>query len=207
MRLVINVHGRNGGAGLNRYNGRGIYSSIGRKHTGLRYDTNTAEKEETDADDLDKKVGGKGIDAVDSSNINEYGSDKESSIETDSNFTEEKQDNDDKESNIDDKEEDFNGNEEDAANDVNLKRKLHEETQEDDVKHKYPPSLVDFLINNNPDDSVIHVPAKLQRLNSSASDSQESFISSIAEPQPNLTNHDSSNDEATSKKSINHHVS
>ena len=95
----------------------------------------------------------------------------------------------------------------DVANDVNLKRKLDEETQEDDVKHKYPPSLVDFLINNNPDDSAIPVPAKLQRLNSSVSDSQESFISSIAEPQPNLTNHDSPNNETTSKKSIDHHIS
>ena len=35
-----------GGAGLNRYNGRGIYSSIGRKVllSGLRNVTNTVEK-------------------------------------------------------------------------------------------------------------------------------------------------------------------
>ena len=103
MHLVINLDGRNGGAGLNRYNGRGIYGSIGRKHTGIR----KVEKEETDADDLDEKFEGKGIDAADSSNIDKFGSDKESFIETGSNFTEEKQDNSDKESNIDDKEEDL----------------------------------------------------------------------------------------------------
>ena len=173
MRLIINVDGRNGGAGLNRYNGRGIYSSIGRKHTGLR----KVEKDEADTDYVDKKPEGKGIDAVDSSNIKESGSDGESLMEIVSNFPEEKQDNDDKEINIDNEEEDLNGNKEDTANDVNLKRKFNEETQEDGVKHKYSPSLVDFLINNNPDDSAIPVPAvKLQRLDSSVSDCQENSV-------------------------------
>ena len=37
------------------------------------------------------------------------------------------------------------------------------------------------------------------------SDCQENYIPSIAEP--DLTNHDSGNDEATSEKSINHHIS
>ena len=45
MRLVIDRQGSSG-AGLNRYNGRGIYSSIGRKVllSGLRNVTNTVEK-------------------------------------------------------------------------------------------------------------------------------------------------------------------
>ena len=176
MRLVINIEGRNANAGLNRYNGRGIFKSLGRKHTGLR----KVEKDEADADDVDKKPEGKGIDAVDSSNIKESGSiGVSSSMEIVSHFTEEKQDNDDKESNIDDieEDEDLNGNEEDTTNDVNLKRKFNEETQEDGVKHKYSPSLVDFLINNNPDDSAIPVPAaKLQRLDSSVSDCQENTV-------------------------------
>ena len=45
MRLVINRQG-NSGAGLNRYKGTGIYSSIGRKVllSGLRNVTNAVEK-------------------------------------------------------------------------------------------------------------------------------------------------------------------
>ena len=46
MRLVIDSRGSSAAAGLNRYNGRGIYSSIGRKVllSGLRNVTNTVEK-------------------------------------------------------------------------------------------------------------------------------------------------------------------
>ena len=46
MRLVINSRGSAAAAGLQRYNGEGIYSSIGRKVllSGLRNVTNTVEK-------------------------------------------------------------------------------------------------------------------------------------------------------------------
>ena len=46
MRLVINSRGSAADAGLKRYNGEGIYSSIGRKVllSGLRNVTNTVEK-------------------------------------------------------------------------------------------------------------------------------------------------------------------
>ena len=176
MRLVVNSRNCNSGSGLNRYKGKGIFSFPHRKNTSLRKVTNTYGKDEADTDYVNKKPEGKGIDAVDSSNIKESGSDGESLMEIVSNFPEEKQDNDDKEINIDNEEEDLNGNKEDTANDVNMKRKFNEETQEDGVKHNYSPSLVDFLINNNPDDSAIPVPAKLQRLDSSVSDCQENYI-------------------------------
>ena len=140
------------------------YRYIGRKP----YLSRKVEKNEADGDD--KKIEkGEGIDDVDSSNIDESGSDEKSSIETISNFTEEESVNDDKESNIDDKEEVFNKNEENAVDDLNLKRKLDEEGQEAGVKHKYPPSIVDFLINNNTDDSSMPVPTKLNCLDSSIS--------------------------------------
>ena len=77
--------------------------------------------------------------------------------------------------------------------------------QEAGVKHKYPPSIVDFLINNNTDDSAIPVPKKLQCLNSSASDCQENYVPSIAESQPYFTKHDSQNDERMSDKSTTNH--
>ena len=85
MRLVIERKGVNGGAGLNRYNGRGIYQNIGRKVllSGLR----KVKKDEAEIADLDEKIEGKGIDAVDS-NIDKPSkveSEEESSIETVSN--------------------------------------------------------------------------------------------------------------------------
>ena len=201
MRLVIDSRGSSAAAGLNRYNGRGIYSSIGRK-AGLR----KVKKDEADADDLDKKFEGKGVDAVDSnidkpSNVE---SEEESSIETASNSTEEKQDNDDRESSLDNKEEDINGNKEDLNEDLN--EKVDDLTQTAGFKRKYPPSIVDFLINNNPDDTSI--PTKLQRLESSIPDWEENSVSSLTESQPSITNHDSrNNNERMSEKSLNHHLS
>ena len=61
MRLVINVEGRNANAGLNRYNGRGIYSSIGRKVllSGLRNVTNTVEKANRSQSIADAVVNGR----------------------------------------------------------------------------------------------------------------------------------------------------
>ena len=87
-------------------------------------------------------------------------SDEESSIETISNFTEDEPTNDD-ESNMDDKEDDVNENDENESDEVNLKRKFDEEAG---VKQKYPPSIVDYFINNNADDSAIPIPTKLQCL-------------------------------------------
>ena len=56
MRLVINSRNCNGGAGLKRYKGDGIYSSYGKKNTGLRKVMNTTERNEADADDQSKKM-------------------------------------------------------------------------------------------------------------------------------------------------------
>ena len=226
MRLVVNSRNCNSGSGLNRYKGKGIFSFPHRKNTSLRKVTNTDGKDEACVG-LDKKLEGKGIDTVDSSNIDESGSDEESLMETISNFTEEEPINDDEESNIDNKEEivhnneDNNdienkeeivhNNEENVVNDVNLKRKFDKETQKLGVEYKYPPSIVDFLINNNKtDDSALPVPAKLQCLDQiSVSDCQESYVPSIAEPQLQLylTNHDSRNDVRMSENSKNHHLS
>ena len=197
MRLVINSRNCYAGAGLYRYKGEGIYKSIGRKNTSLRKVTNINEKDEADTD-LDEKLEGKGIDVADSSNIEEPGSDRESSIETTSNFSGEEPVNDDKESSVDDKEETVHDNEGHALNKVNLKRKLDEETQESVVKRKYPPSIVDFLVNNNTDDLATHVPTKLHYLDPvSVSDCQESYVP------PSYHR----NDERMSEKSTNHHLS
>ena len=196
MRLVLPPRGAN--AGLKRYKGEGIYRSIGRKNTSLRKVT----KEEADAIALRKKSAGKGIDDstntrdnddfVDSPNSDESVKvDEDSAMESISNSAEEEPVNDDKESNIDDKEEVDNKNEENAVND--LKRKFDEEGQEAGVKHKYPPSLVDFIINK---------PTKLQRFDSSMSDLQENDIHSIT----NSNDPDSHKDERFSEQSTNHQL-
>ena len=171
MRLVFKPRGAN--AGLNRYKGKGIYKSIGRKVylSGVRKRT----KEEADADPDKKIERGEGIDDVDSSNIDESGSDKESSIETISNFTEEESVNDDKESNMDNEEEVVNVDKEEVVNDtedgVDEEMSVKDDviTPKTDVKRKYPPSVIDFLINNNTDKTSIPVPTKLRSLDSSIS--------------------------------------
>ena len=203
MRLVFKPRGVN--AGLNRYKGKGIYKSIGRKNTSLR----KVVKDKADADP-DEKIEGKGIDSVDS-NIEEckkLDSDEESCTETISNFTEEEPAIDDKESNVGNDEESVSNDKVSIEDDEDSSEKVDEVTPTADLKRKYPPSIVDFLINNNTDDSTIPVPTKLQCLDSSASDCQENYVPSIAEPQPYLSNHDSRNEERLSKKSTtNHQVS
>ena len=123
MRLVFDTPGRFCGAGLNRYNGRGIYSTIGRKVllSGLRNVTKTVEEysgiADAESDELNKEKG-KGIDVstntaknediVDTSNIEKSPipeSDEESSLETISNSSKEEHVIDNKESNIDNEEE------------------------------------------------------------------------------------------------------
>ena len=79
------------------------------------------------------------------------------SLETISNFTKDEPIDDD-ESNTDDKEDVANKDEENGSDEVNLKRKFDEEAG---VKQKYPPSIVDYLINHDADDSAIPIPTKL----------------------------------------------
>ena len=103
MRLVINSRNCNGGSGLERYKGEGIYSSLGKKNTGLRKVMNTTERDEADADNLSEKIEGQGIDAVNSSNIKECTkpeSDEEPCPETTSNSSEEEPVIDYKENNV-----------------------------------------------------------------------------------------------------------
>ena len=91
---------------------------------------------------------------------------------------------------------------------MNLKRKLDEETNEDGFKRKYPPSIVDFLVNNKTEDLVTSVPTRHQCLDSvSVSDCQENYVPSIAEPKLYLTNHDRRNDVRMSENSKSHHLS
>ena len=145
---------------------RDLYRYIGRKQYGVR----KVEKDEADADDTTEKVDGKGIDvstntvenvdAVDS-NIDQCTnpeSDEESSIETISNFTEDGLLN--------------NTEKQDDDEDV-LKEKSDEETYPAGVKRKYSPSVIDFLINNNTDNSSIPPTTKKQCLASSTSDCNE----------------------------------
>ena len=166
MRLVIERKGVNGGAGLNRYNGRGIYQNIGRKVllSGLR----KVKKDEAEIADLDEKIEGKGIDVVDSSNSDEstkVDSDEKSSIETTSNSSNETAADEDKESIVDEKS--AHDDEESIQNDEESNEKSDEETEASGVKRKYSPSVIDFLINNNTKDSS--TPPKLQCLDSSMS--------------------------------------
>ena len=127
------------------------------------------------ADDLNKKYMGKGSDVstncmrndvVDPNNneSTELKSDQESVMETISNSS--------KESTVD-------RNEEIIVDDKELKNKSDEETQAAGVKRKYSPSVIDFLINNNIDDSVIPTPTKLQCFDSSMSDTHEKNDDSI----------------------------
>ena len=127
------------------------------------------------ADDLNKKYVGKGSDvstncmrndAVDSNNneSTELKSDQESVMETISNSS--------KESTVD-------RNEEIIVDDKELKDKSDEVTQAAGVKCKYSPSFIDFLINNNIDDSVIPTPTKQQCFDSSMSDTHEKNDDSI----------------------------
>ena len=66
MRLVINSRGSAAAAGLKRYNGEGIYSSIGRKVllSGLRNVTNTVEKANRSQLIADAVVNGRRYDTV-----------------------------------------------------------------------------------------------------------------------------------------------
>ena len=61
MRLVIDSRGSSAAAGLNRYNGRGIYSTIGRKVllSGLWNVTNTVEKGNHSQSIVDAVVNGR----------------------------------------------------------------------------------------------------------------------------------------------------
>ena len=166
MRLVINRRNCNANAGLNRYNGRGIYQNIGRKVllSGLR----KVKKDEAEIADLDEKIEGKGIDVVDSSNSDEstkVDSDEKSSIETTSNSSNETAADEDKESIVDEKS--VHNDEESIQNDEESNEKSDEETEASGVKRKYSPSVIDFLINNNTKDSS--TPPKLQCLDSSMS--------------------------------------
>ena len=78
MRLVIEIPGRSCGAGLNRYNGREMYNSVGRKDLQKKR-IHSPKNTDAGSDDLTEKFMGKGIDVsmnlaenedvVDTSNI------------------------------------------------------------------------------------------------------------------------------------------
>ena len=70
-------------------------------------------------------------------------------------------------------------NEEIIVDDKELKHKSDEVTQAAGVKRKYSPSVIDLLINNNIDDSVIPTPTKLQCFDSSMPDTHEKNDDSI----------------------------
>ena len=127
------------------------------------------------ADDLNKKYMGKGSDvstnrmendAVNSNNdeSTELTSDQESEMETTS---------------ISSKESTVDINEEIIVNDKELKDKSDKVTQAAGAKRKYSPSFIDFLINNNINDSVIPTPTKQQCFDSSMSDTHEKNDDSI----------------------------
>ena len=85
--------------------------------------------------------------------------------------------------------------------------KVDDETHTAGVKRKLPPSIVDFLINNNTDELAMSAPPKLKCFKSSNSECQENNTSSITELHPNVTNRNSRNDGVMSEMSANHHLS
>ena len=137
---------------MNRYEGEGICSSIGRKHIGCR----EVEKEGTDTNDLDKKVRRKGIDSVDSKieECNKLESDEESCTGTISNSTEEEPAIDHKESNVDNEEESVSNHKGSIVDDEELSEKVDDITPAAGVKRKFPTSFVDSIINKSSEDEL-----------------------------------------------------
>ena len=184
MRLIIETRGSNGGAGLNRYKGEGMFIRLGRKHTGLEKVKDGMVNDKTpDADGLQESFVGKGInvstnsmekvDAVDSLKTDESSkvdSNEQSFMETISNSSKETAVDEDV---TDDEEKPAHNDEENMLVDQELKEKSDEETQAVGRKRNYSPYVIDFLINNNTDDSAIPSSAKLQSLNSSMPDCDE----------------------------------
>ena len=210
MRLVFKQRGAN--AGLSRHKGEGVYRSIGRKVflSGVRKCT----KEEADAINLKKKSAGKGIDvstntidADDTSEKNEGKemvdvSTKECTDAVDSNI-----ENSVEESLMEgvdsfDEKESLNENEKHNDDEEHLQEKSDEETFPASTKRQYPPSVIDFLINNNTDKTSIPVPNKLQRFGSSVFDLQDDDIHSIT----NLNDNDIHKNERSSEQSKNHRL-
>ena len=66
MRLVFDTPGRFCGAGLNRYNGREMYSSIGRKVilSGRKKIIHSPKNADAGSDDLTEKFKGEGLDVA-----------------------------------------------------------------------------------------------------------------------------------------------
>ena len=146
------------------------------------------------ADDLDETFEGKGIDSL----LNEsteckpisYWVDKpdivcsmeckpmldklekESSMETISNYSKETPMDEDKESIVDYEE----------------MKKKPKEIQTSGVKRKYSPSVIDFLVNNNSGDSVVPTPSRLQSLDSSMSDIDD-FDTQLSKQSKERKNH------------------
>ena len=182
MRLVIEIPGRSCGAGLNRYNGREMYSSVGRKDLQKKR-IHSPKNADAGSDDLTEKLTGKGLDVstntvenedvVDISNSEKSTkseSDEDSSMETNSNSSKEEQVIDDKESTVNNDEESVSNDTESIADGEELAEKVDEATHAAGVKRKFPASFVDSIINQS---SKEWSQPKLQRLDSSLMDCPE----------------------------------
>ena len=207
-RLIVDSRSRaNAAAGLKRYNGKGIFSSIGRKASliglkkvesvsddggGLVGNNTHSESIGKQADETFDLKEGEGIvcDSIDGFSMPDEETSREAPSKSDS--TEEEYIKGDKESSKDDDESPV---------------KVDKETHVAGIKRKFPPSLVDFIINNNTDE--LSQP-KVKCLDTSFLESREKDgASSSAELQPNVevTDHDSQYDEGMSEMSANHHLS
>ena len=181
MRLVFDTPGRFCGAGLNRYNGRGIYGTIGRKVllSGLRNVTKTVEEysgiADAESDDLNKGSAesmGLGVDASSTDKLDD------SEISNTSNIDKFTKPNLDEESStetivkLNDHTEVDPVNDDKLNDDSGVDNKASQKTEPDvaGIKRKFPPSFVNSIINKNiGDDSQ----PKLQRLDSSFMDCSE----------------------------------
>ena len=194
MRLVLPPRGAN--AGLKRYKGEGVYRSIGRKNTSLRKvtkeeadaialrkksagkgiddSTKTMDNDDfVDSPSSDESVKDSAMEAINNSSI-ETGldEDKESILDDSNESTKDDEDsamkalsNSSNDTASDEITESILDGKEGIQNEKEFDKNVGKEAS--GVKRKYPPSLVDFIINNNTEDSS--TPSKLQCFDSSMS--------------------------------------
>ena len=194
MRLVLPPRGAN--AGLKRYKGEGVYRSIGRKNTSLRKvtkeeadaialrkksagkgiddSTKTMDNDDfVDSPSSDESVKDSAMEAINNSSI-ETGldEDKESILDGSNESTKDDEDsamkalsNSSNDTASDEITESILDGKEGIQNEKEFDKNVGKEASA--VKRKYPPSLVDFIINKNTEDSS--TPSKLQCFDSSMS--------------------------------------
>ena len=180
MRLIIERRTSNGGAGLNRYKGEGIFIPLGRKHNGLKkVKVDMVKDKKPNEDYLQESFVGTGINVSTNSmkkvDVDSLNTDESPKLDSNEQSFTDAINNSGKETaaDEDDEEKPTQNEEENMLVDGDLKEKSDEKTQAAGRKRNYSPYVIDFLINNNTDDLAISASAKQQSLNSSMPDCGE----------------------------------